>query len=100
MKHITKNDIIKLVSKRTGGKKDLTAKIVNETFTTLRELMCAADPEIRISIRDFGSFEVKGTKGRKNARNPRTNESVTVGPRRRTHFIPGKYLKDSLKRPQ
>jgi len=99
VEQITKNDIIRLVSHRTGERPELTAKMVNETFTILRELMSTAESEIRISIRDFGSFIVKQTEGRKNMRNPRTNKTISVGPRRRTRFVPGKYLKDSFHHP-
>jgi nucleoid DNA-binding protein len=99
MKNITKNQIIDQVSKRTGERKDLTIKMVNETFTVIREMICSADPEIRINIRDFGTIEVLKTKGRANARNPQTNEPVEVAPHRRTHFIAGQVIRDFLKRP-
>jgi integration host factor subunit beta len=99
MNQISKNDIITQVAKRTGEKKDLVIKMVNETFTILREAICSADPELRVQIRDFGSFEVKKTKARSNARNPRTNEILITFPRRRTRFIPGKFIKDFLQRP-
>jgi nucleoid DNA-binding protein len=46
-------------------------------------------------------LEVKKTKARPKAkaRNPRTGEIVYVPPRRRTHFKPGKLLKEELKKP-
>lgn len=97
MKRVNKSDIIGLVSERTGEKKDLTAKMVNETLTAIRSLMCSGDPEIRISVHDFGTFEVRKTKSRKNARNPKTNESIEVPPRRRAFFAPGKHLRDEFK---
>ena len=99
MKNITKTQIIDKVSKRTGERKDLTMKMVHETFTVIREMICSADPEIRINIRDFGTIEVLKTKGRTNARNPQTNEPVKVEPHRRTHFIAGQVIRDFLKRP-
>jgi len=97
MKRVNKSDIIELVSERTGEKKDLSAKMVNETLTAIRSLMCSGDPEVRISIHDFGTFEIKKTGIRKNAGNPRTNESAAVPPRRRASFTPGKYLKGVFK---
>ena len=61
--------------------------------------MSEADPEVRIEIRDFGVFEVKTTKPKPKARNPKTNEIIYVAARRKTHFKPGKLLKEALKRP-
>ena len=61
--------------------------------------MAEANPEIRIEIRDFGVFEVKTTKAKPKARNPKTGEIVYVPPRRKTHFKPGKLLKEELKKP-
>jgi len=97
MKRVNKSDIIDLVSERTGEKKDLSAKMVNETLTAIRSLMCSGDPEVRISIHDFGTFEIKKTRVRKNAGNHLTNESVEVPSRRRPTFTPGKYLNDAFK---
>jgi len=99
MENITKNDIINIVTKRTGERKDLAVKMVNETFSVIRDIICNADPEVRINIRDFGTFEVLKTKGRSNARNPMTNEPVIVKPHRRAHFVAGQFIKDFLKKP-
>jgi len=96
---VTKRDIAKRVAKRIGEKLPLTEKVVSALFTTLREIMAEANPEIRIEIRDFGVFEVKKTKAKPKARNPKTGEIVYVPPRRKTHFKPGKLLKEELKKP-
>lgn len=53
----------------------------------------------RIEIRGFGVFQVKDTKPKPAARNPRTNEIVYVTARRKTHFKPGKLLKEALDKP-
>jgi integration host factor subunit beta len=68
-------------------------------FTALREFMEEANPEIRIEIRDFGVFEVKTTKPKPKARNPKTGEIIYVPARRKTHFKAGKLLKEVLKQP-
>ncbi len=75
------------------------SEIVNATFTALREMMSEDKAELRIEIRNFGVFEVKKTKAKPKARNPKTNEVVYVPPRRKTHFKPGKLLQDELKKP-
>ena len=61
--------------------------------------MMEADPELRIELRDFGVFEVKKTKAKPKARNPKTNETVFIPSRRKTHFKPSKRLKEELQRP-
>jgi integration host factor subunit beta len=98
-KTVTKRDIAKRVAKKIDEKLPLTEKVVSSLFTALREVMAEADPEVRIEIRDFGVFEVKTTKAKPKARNPKTGEIVYVPPRRKTHFKPGKLLKEELKKP-
>lgn len=98
-KTVTKRDIAKRVAKHIDEKFPLTEKVVSALFTTLREVMSEANPEVRIEIRDFGVFEVKTTKAKPKARNPKTGEIVYVPPRRKTHFKPGKLLKEELKKP-
>ncbi len=96
---ITKKDVAKRTAKIVGEKIYLTEKIVDGVFTALREFMEAANPEVRIEIRDFGVFEVKTTKPKPKARNPKTGEIIYVPARRKTHFKAGKMLKEVLKQP-
>ena len=99
MKTVTKKEVAKRVAKMMGQKIYITEDFVNAVFKSLREILSEADPEIRIEIRDFGVFEVKETKPKPKARNPRTGEIIYVPARRKTHFKPGKLLKDILKEP-
>lgn len=99
MKTVTKRDVSKRVAKYLNEKIYVTEKFVDAVFTVVREILSEADPEIRIEIRDFGVFEVKTTKPKPKARNPRTGEIIRVPARRKTHFKPGKLLKDKLKEP-
>ena len=96
---ITKKDVAKRAAKMIGEKIYVTEKIVDAVFTTLRQFMEEADPEVRIEIRDFGVFEVKTTKPKPKARNPKTGETIYVPARKKTHFKAGKHLKEVLKRP-
>jgi integration host factor subunit beta len=96
---ITKKDVSKRTAKIVGEKIYLTEKVVDGVFQALREFMTEADPEVRIEIRDFGVFEVKRTKAKPKARNPKTGEIIYVPPRRKTHFKAGKLLKEVLKEP-
>jgi len=50
----------------------------------------------RIEVREFGVLEVKDTKPKPAARNPRIGEVVYVPARRKTHFKLGRVLKRVL----
>lgn len=72
---------------------------VSATIEALHDLLASADPELRIELRDFGVFEVKKTLAKPKARNPRTNETVFIPARRKTHFKPSKRLRKELQKP-
>lgn len=72
---------------------------VEAVLVAIRETMMSADPTCRIELRDFGVFEVKKTKAKPRARNPKTNEEIYVPAHRKTHFKPSKLLKEFLKQP-
>ena len=102
MKTYVKKDVVGNVYKAVQSEvldEKQVAVVVNATFAALREMMIGQDSECRIEIRKFGVFEVKNTKAKPKARNPRTNEVVYVPPRRKTHFKAGKLLQDALKKP-
>ena len=84
------------VAKETGCKKSLAFKMVDSIFIAMRNSLINGD---RIEIRGFGAFQVKNTKPRSAARNPRTGEIIYVPARRKTHFKPGKLIKDELHKP-
>jgi len=96
---ITKKDVVKRTAKLVGEKIYTTEKIVNGLFTALRQIMSEANPEVRIEIRNFGVFEVKKTKPKPKARNPKTGEIIYVPARRKTNFKAGRKLKEVLKKP-
>ncbi len=92
----TKKDLALKVAGDTGCRKSLAAKMVESIFKAMRESLINGD---RIEIRGFGVFQVKNTKPKPAARNPRTGEIIYVPARRKTHFKPGKLLKDALHKP-
>ncbi len=98
-KTYTKKDVVKRTAKKLNKKIYETEDIVDGVFQILREMLIEDDKQLRIEIRNFGTFEVKPTKAKPKARNPRTNEEVYVEPRRKTHFSPGKLIKEALKKP-
>ena len=76
-----------------GCKNNQTLDMVDSLFEAMRDALIEGN---RIEIRGFGVLEVKNTKPKPAARNPRTGEIVYVPARRKTHFKPGKQLKEAL----
>ena len=96
---LTKKDLARRVATLLDEPLYKTEPYVHATIEALRDLMAEADPEVRIELRDFGVFEVKKTRAKPKARNPKTNETVFIPARRKTHFKPSKKLRESLQTP-
>jgi integration host factor subunit beta len=96
---ITKKDLAKRTALIVGEKLFLTEKVVDSVFQTLREFMSEASPEVRIEIRGFGVLEVKKTKAKPKARNPKTGEVIFVPAHRKTNFRAGKRINEILHKP-
>ncbi|MBM3264474.1 MAG: integration host factor subunit beta [candidate division Zixibacteria bacterium] len=92
----TKKELVEEVSERLKLKKEGVFPVIDQTFVTMRESLVNGD---RIEIRGFGVFEVKETRARTSARNPRTSDLVYVPPGKKTRFKPGKLLKEALREP-
>ena len=67
--------------------------MVDSLFVAMRDSLIQGN---RIEIRGFGVFQVKDTRPKPAARNPRTGEIIYVPARRKTHFKPGRLLKEAL----
>lgn len=96
---LTKKDVARRVAELQDEPIYKAEPWVSAVITALGELMIEADPEVRIELRDFGVFEVKKTKAKPKARNPKTNETVFIPSRRKTHFKPSKRVKEELQKP-
>jgi integration host factor subunit beta len=96
---LTKKDVARRVSELVDRPIYKCEPWVSAVVDALGALMMEADPEVRIELRDFGVFEVKKTKAKPKARNPKTNETVFIPSRRKTHFKPSKKLKSVLQTP-
>ena len=90
---ITKKELALLVSERAECKKNVASEMVDSLFNAMRDSLIEGN---RIEIRGFGAFQVKDTRPKPAARNPRTDEIIYVPARRKTHFKPGRLLKDAL----
>ncbi len=95
----TKRDVAKHVAQSTGENINTVTFWVDHVIDGLRGIMMSARPELRIEIRDFGVFEVKKTRSKPKARNPKSGEIIYVPPRRKTHFKPSKLLRKFLAQP-
>ena len=95
----TKRDIAKKLGSKLGLSTRKSLVYTNEVFNVLRELLCEDKPYIRIEVRNFGVLESKPTKAKPKARNPKTNEEIFVPAHKKTHFKPGKILRQYLKQP-
>ena len=92
----TKRDMAKLLAEKSNVSIGEATQIIDNVFAAMREIMMSAQPELRIELRDFGVFEVKQTKSKPKARNPKSGDVIYVPARRKTHFKPGKLLKKFL----
>lgn len=95
----TKRDIVRRVAEANDVPMIQAESWVEDVIVAIRDIMLSANTECRIEIRDFGVFEVKETKAKPKARNPKTNEVIYVPAHRKTHFKPSKLLKQFLREP-
>ena len=96
---LTRKDIARTVAEQLSMRVQDADHVVDTVLTSIRDLLMSADPEMRLEVRDFGVFEIKLTKAKPRARNPKTGDRVYVPPRRKTHFKPSKMLKLFLTEP-
>ena len=88
---LVKSDIIMLVSEQFPDwpYRDVEAAVNNVFQSIINKLADGG----RAEIRGFGSFSIHEIKGRENARNPKTGETVVTAETKRAHFKPGKMLR-------
>tara|TARA_Y100000588_G_C14261362_1_gene927770 strand:+ start:3308 stop:3628 length:321 start_codon:yes stop_codon:yes gene_type:complete len=95
-KNYTREDIIRRTSDKLNLTHDEMKIILDTTLDTMVDILIENRSRIRIELRNFGIFEVKPTRAKPKARNPKTNEEVYVPPRRKIHFKPGKIIRQEL----
>ena len=94
----TREDIIRRASDKLNLTHDEMKLILDTTLDVMAAILTEKRSRIRIELRNFGIFEVKPTKAKPRARNPRTNEEVYVPAHKKIHFRAGKILKNELKK--
>ena len=94
----TKKDLIDEIYKDVNIPKDKIKVILEVSLNSISNILTQDKSSIRLEMRDFGVFEVKKTKPKPKARNPKTNEAVFVPSRRKVRFKPGKKIASKLKK--
>lgn len=95
----TKKDIVRRTAGKINVSQDDMKVIFDSTIDTIKDIFMEQQSNIRIEIRNFGVFEIKPTKAKPKARNPQTNQEIFVPAHKKTHFKPGKILRQYLKQP-
>ena len=94
----TKKDLINEIYKSVNISKDKIKIILEVSLDSISNILTQNKSNIRLEMRNFGVFEVKKTKPKPKARNPKTNEVVFVPSRRKVRFKPGKKIDSKLKK--
>jgi len=90
---LTKAQIVEQINEKLGLTKRDIAMVIDLFFEIIKEGLRNNE---HIELRGFGTFEVKMREERE-ARNPKTGDSVTVPKRKVPYFRPGKELKSISK---
>ncbi|MHB1286821.1 MAG: HU family DNA-binding protein [Leptospirales bacterium] len=91
---MTRDDLIRRISERNPGISLLDARtLVLDFIDAMKASIIQSE---NLELRRFGVFEIHHRSSRI-ARNPKTGEKVSVGPRQSLIFRPGKILKLRMK---
>ena len=88
----TKDDFADIVAKKTGCTKVAARKAVDDIFETIMK-DCKRAGEVQIP--GFGKFRVQKRAARM-GRNPRTGQSMRIGPSKSVGFRPASAFKGTL----
>jgi len=90
---MTKSELIeKLVQTHGMLNFRVSETLVNTIFDSIEEALTKGD---KVEIRGFGSFTIRERIGRE-ARNPKTGETVTITSKKTPFFKTGKELKERV----
>ena len=94
----TKKDIIDEIKSRNNISETESKIMLEIVIDALKKFLLKSEKNFRIEIRNFGIFEVKPTKPRNKARNPKTLKLYKIPARRKVSFKAGKTIKTELKK--
>ena len=89
---MTKKEMARKIAEQSGISQLLALEVVQMVFDGITETLAG---EGRIELRNFGVFEVKRRRARQ-ARNPRTGETISVPERSVITFKPGREMEASV----
>ena len=86
---MTKREIVKSVSEKTGFTQKDVLTVVDNVFETIANVVANED----VAITGFGTFDIKISKARQ-ARNPKTGETIHIPEKKAPKFKVGKAFKE------
>lgn len=89
---MNKTDLIESISVEVSVPKATVKKVIDSYHKSVQMALAKGE---KVALPGFGTFQVSESKER-NARNPKTGESMLIAAAKRPRFKPGKGLKDSL----
>jgi nucleoid DNA-binding protein len=92
---LTKKEIVRQIATEFQTDQTLVKRIVQRSLDAIVDVLVRTG---RIELRNFGVFEVRQRAARK-ARNPKTNQEVTVPAKRVVTFQAGKNVATMLGKP-
>jgi integration host factor subunit beta len=92
-KKYTKAEIIDSLYEKTGMSRKEIRTVIDLFIDDIKDALVK---NMVIELRGFGTFEIKVRKGRKEARNPKTGEPVSVTSHGIAAFRPGRELKQDV----
>ena len=96
IKTYKRENMVNKISYKLNMNKDESKIILDCVLDSFSELFLADDNTSRIELRNFGVFDVRITKERSNARNPKTKENVIIPKRKKIVFKAGKKIRNQL----
>lgn len=85
---VNKSDLIDVVAKVNGNRKYIVRSVIDDVFAELQKMLVSGE---KVTIRGFGTFEVKEYKSHP-AVHPETKEAIVVPSYRNVVFRPGDEL--------
>lgn len=92
MSTVTKKALVDRIAERTGQKRVVVKRVVQDFLDEIIEELAAGN---RLEFRDFGVFEVRERAARV-AQNPKTLERVPVPSKKTVKFKVGRRMRDRL----
>jgi integration host factor subunit alpha len=90
-KNFTKNDLIELLSIKTGFSKNISKKLIEDLLLILIQNLL----EGKLILKNFGVFKIIKKKKRM-GRNPKTKKEFIINARKSLTFLPSKLMSDLL----